>query len=108
MSRFDYGIAWLVNLKDARHNLNYVKATCHSLSRIFRNCSDPVVFDVSDYEVNLSVHPQCKVLELCMIREKKNLDNYDYVFSIISFVNSEPSKMPVKYDTQQETQLGIL
>ena len=34
-------------------------------------CCDPVVFDISDYEVNLSAHPQCKVLELCMIRAKK-------------------------------------
>jgi hypothetical protein len=30
------------------------------------------------------------------------------IFVIISFVNPEPSKMPVTYDTEQETQLGIL
>ena len=29
-------------------------------------------------------------------------------FITIYFVNPELSKLPVKYDTQQETQLGIL
>ena len=30
------------------------------------------------------------------------------IIIIISFVNPEPSKKSVKYDTTQETQLGIL
>jgi len=66
-----------------------------------------VVFNISNYEANFSVHPQGKVLELYIISAKSKIIRV-MIFIVISFVNPDLSKMPVKYDTQQETQLGIL
>jgi RNA 3'-terminal phosphate cyclase len=44
------------------------------------------------------MHNTCKKTKIIIIT----------IFIIISFVNTKPSKMSVKYGTEQETQLGIL